>query len=148
MADIAFLHHDRSYSWQDEQTLSQWLILIADRENLTIQSLSFVYCSDEYLLEINQQFLAHDYYTDVITFDLSNSDAIEGEVYISLDRIQDNSENLNESFERELCRVMAHGLLHLCGYADKSPDEKEVMRRKEGECLSLLSDVPRGTSGV
>ena len=147
MTTVEFNNDDLSFEWESQQPVLEWLLKIASLENGTIDSLSYVYCSDQRLLQINQQFLNHEDFTDVITFDLSDSTAIEGEIYISLDRISENAETFRTSFEHELCRVMAHGLLHLIGYKDKTESEKTLMRSKENTCLSLLSNVPRGTLG-
>ncbi len=145
MPDISFHCDDASFQWNDEAVVAQWLIQIAQSENLTIRELSYVYCSDDRLLQMNQEHLGHDYYTDIITFDLSDNDEMEGEIYISLDRVADNAHTFNDSFETELCRVMAHGLLHLAGYDDHSDADITIMRAKETFCLSLLPKVPRGT---
>lgn len=98
----------------------------------------FIFCSDAYLLQINQQFLDHDFYTDIITFDYSDSQ-IEGEIYISTDRVQYNSEEENVSFSNELKRVLIHGCLHLCGLSDKTSSESKIMREKEDYYLDILS---------
>lgn len=98
--------------------------------------LSYVFCTDEYLLTINRDFLQHDYYTDIITFELSEpGQPVMGEIYISIDRVRDNAKIHQESFQRELHRVIFHGALHLCGYRDKTKKEQEEMRRKENEYL-------------
>ena len=104
-------------------------ICLAESKN--IGDLSFVFTDDDYLLEVNKQFLDHDYYTDVITFDYTVSDAISGDIMISLDRVMDNAKQLNCSFEAELYRVCFHGVLHLCGYKDKTPSDEKIMRSKE-----------------
>jgi probable rRNA maturation factor len=146
MPSISFHCDDVSFHWNNEPSLSAWLTSVCENENAELTDLSYVFCSDEKLLEINRQFLNHDYYTDVITFDLSDIDeSIEGEIYISLDRIKDHAENLAISFEQELCRVMAHGLLHLIGYDDRTPESKTEMTEREDISLSLLPEVPRGT---
>ncbi len=98
----------------------------------------FLFCSDDHLLKMNQNFLNHDYYTDVITFDQSEDEKIiSGEIYISVDRVSDNAEAINVAFEEELFRVMIHGVLHLIGFQDKSPEEIVSMRAAEQKCLSL-----------
>ncbi|MEP6749426.1 MAG: rRNA maturation RNase YbeY [Bacteroidota bacterium] len=105
---------------------------ICKREKTGIASLNYIFCSDKYLLEINKSFLQHDYYTDIITFNLAAKNTpVEGEIYISLDRVRENSKELNEYSSRELHRVIFHGVLHLCGYGDKTPKEAQVMRQKE-----------------
>jgi probable rRNA maturation factor len=98
---------------------------------------NYIFCSDHYLLQINKQFLQHDYFTDIITFDLSVTDVIEAEIYISVDRVRDNASTLKVSFEDEILRVIIHGALHLCGYKDKKKSEIEKMRNREGHYMRL-----------
>lgn len=102
-----------------------------------IHSLQYVFVDDEALLKMNQQFLEHDYFTDILTFDQRDSakDPIEGEIYISIDRVRDNAEKLQASFDEEFHRVLVHGLLHLCGYQDHEPEDKALMRQKENSYL-------------
>jgi probable rRNA maturation factor len=108
------------------------------RKGLGQVRLSYIFCTDEYLLEINKQFLNHDTFTDIITFDLSEtSDTIEGEIYISTERVAENATVFQTSYNRELHRVIFHGALHLCGYRDKKKGEKEEMRRQEEAALKL-----------
>lgn len=107
------------------------VIALFKKEKKELERLDYIFCSDEYLLQINKDFLKHDYYTDIITFDLSESTKTKGEIYISLDRVRDNSIIHNTSFKDELLRVIFHGALHLCGYRDKSRSEKAEMRKKE-----------------
>ena len=102
-----------------------------------IDSLNFIFCSDEYLLEINRNHLQHDFYTDIITFDLSESKLIRGEIYISTDRVKDNAKTFHTSFKEEIHRVIFHGVLHLCGFKDKSKKEAESMRSEEQKALNL-----------
>lgn len=142
---IIFHCDDVHFKWRQVKPIKKWLDELALAEGSRIESLSFVFCSDERLLEINRTHLSHDYYTDIITFDLSEGDNIEGEIYISLHRVRENAETFGVTMEHELCRVMAHGLLHLLGYDDHSETDKAQMRAKESHYLSLLSDVPRGT---
>jgi rRNA maturation RNase YbeY len=102
----------------------------------SLNSINYVFCSDKIILEINKKYLHHDFYTDVITFDLSpDNKAISAEVYISIERIKDNSKQLGLSIKSELHRVLFHAALHLCGYSDKKKKDKEVMRKKENELL-------------
>lgn len=119
-----------------------WLKEIAIRENTSIEDLNIIFCSDEYLLNINKEYLDHDYYTDIITFDLSaDSEKIEGELYISTERTSENAIFQNTTILNETQRVMAHGLLHLCGYGDKTEEEIKLMRKKEDLCLELLEEM-------
>ncbi len=145
MSNVLFACDDVLFQWQEESIIISWLNRIAHEENAIIESVSYVYCSDEKLLEINKQHLNHDYYTDVITFDLSDSEEIDGEIYISVDRVSDHANQYSTSIEEEMCRVMAHGLLHLLEYNDQTDEQKQEMRSKESVCLSLLPKVPRGT---
>ena len=114
-----------------------WLKKIATKENKSIKDLNYIFCSDEYLLSINQQYLKHNTYTDIITFDNSNKEEenISGDIFISLERVKENAEKFNVSFEKELFRVLAHGLLHLIGYKDKTAKDSKIMRSKEDEAL-------------
>ena len=100
--------------------------------------LSFVFCTDDHLLEINRKFLQHDYYTDIITFDYSEGNCVSGDLMISIDRVKENAFSEGVSFENELHRVMIHGVLHLVGFGDKSPDEAVQMRKHEASALSQL----------
>lgn len=115
----------------------KWLEKIAIRESREIGELNYIFCSDDYLLKVNQEYLNHDFFTDIITFDYSESH-IEGDIYISVDRVKENAMSIEVSFKNELHRVLAHGLLHLLGYKDKSEKERKEMRLKEEACLSLL----------
>ena len=118
--------------------LREWLNNVGEREGFTVGELSIVLGSDDWLLDYNKQYLNHDYYTDIITFDYVESNVISGDLLISYDRVIDNANSLNVSRETELYRVIVHGFLHLCGYGDKSDAEKELMRKKEDYYLNLL----------
>lgn len=138
MANIIIENHDVKTIVRGKRNIYTWLNTVAAVENKTIQSLNIILCSDEFLLSMNQRHLNHDYYTDVITFDLSEqSGLIEGEIYISVDRVKENAVLLNQKFNDELHRVMVHGLLHLCGYKDKTLIQQKTMRKKEDEYLLL-----------
>lgn len=99
-------------------------------------SLNYIFCTDAYLLNINQQYLNHDTYTDIITFDLSEDDRLIGEIYISTERVEENAGTFGNTYADELNRVIFHGCLHLCGFKDKSPEEEQEMREKENECMA------------
>lgn len=106
------------------------------KEKTKLEQLRYVFCSDEYLLEINKEHLQHNYYTDIITFDLSeNTNAVIGEIYISIDRVKDNAQTFKVPFKQELLRVIFHGALHLCGYKDKTKKDEELMRKAEDKYL-------------
>jgi rRNA maturation RNase YbeY len=110
---------------------TNWLEEIILSEAKKIGDINYVFCDDDYLLKINQDYLQHDYYTDIITFDSVKGKTISGEIFVSLQRISDNASTLSKNYEEELRRVLAHGILHLCGYKDKTEDEETEMRRKE-----------------
>lgn len=123
---------------RNRRKLKSFLADLARKERKQLDELSIVFCSDEYLLDINREHLAHDYYTDIITFDLSASKeaGISGELYISIDRVKDNATQFGFSFTQELHRVIFHGLLHLCGYKDKKQADIAMMRKKEAYYLN------------
>ena len=118
--------------------VSRWLNKVVLDEGKSSMSVGIVFCSDEYLLDINKKFLKHDFYTDIVTFDYTEGLNIVGELYVSLDRVKDNSITLGVDYKRELLRVMVHGVLHLCGYHDKTDKEVAEMRSKEDYCLSRV----------
>ncbi len=128
---IQFCTEDITFSLQEKLKHKAWLNEVAKQEGKKILELSYVFCSDNYLLQINQEYLNHDTLTDIVTFDNSeNPKKIEGDVFISIDRVRENGEKLGTS-ETELKRIMVHGLLHLLGYKDKKKEDKAVMTEKE-----------------
>ncbi|GAK88201.1 metal-dependent hydrolase YbeY [Nonlabens ulvanivorans] len=127
-----------NFELSDEVRYSKWLEAVALSENKSLGYLSYVFCSDDFLLEINQKYLSHDTLTDIITFDYCEDDFIHGEIYISVDRVKDNAKDFVVSFDDELLRVMSHGLLHLIGFGDKADDEKLTMRLKEDEKIKMF----------
>ena len=108
-----------------------WLEDVIKTENKKLGEINYILCDDEYLLKVNQDFLDHDYYTDIITFDYVKGKTISGDIFVSLPRILDNASTLSQNFESEFNRVLAHGILHLCGYKDKTEEEQTQMRAKE-----------------
>ena len=122
----------------DELALRDWIVEVASRHGKRVGCLTYVFCDDEYILQTNRQFLGHDYYTDIITFDYSNSHRIAGDMVISLDTVRTNAEALGASYDTELLRVIIHGVLHLCGINDKGPGEREIMEQHENEALAIL----------
>lgn len=135
---IKFFTEDTSYQLRQRSEIRTWLKSIAKKEKYSILELNYIFCSDEYLLQMNRDFLDHDYYTDIITFDNSEvSGKIEGDIFISIDRVKDNAQQQKTSLKDELHRVLVHGLLHLTGYKDKTSKEQEIMRKKEDSSLSL-----------
>ena len=117
---------------------SAWLINLITSENKKIGEITYIFSNDEYILKINQDYLQHDFYTDVITFDYVKGKIISGDIFVSLPRISDNARMLNKNFEKEFLRVLAHGILHLCGYKDKSAEEISLMRKKEDHYINLF----------
>jgi rRNA maturation RNase YbeY len=131
-----FLHSNAGP--RDRQKLKAFILSIFKKERTSLNTLTYIFCSDTYLLKINQQFLQHNYYTDIVSFNLAaRNAAIEGEIYISLDRVRENALELNQYYYRELHRVIFHGALHLCGYKDKTVSEIAIMRTKEEYYLKL-----------
>lgn len=132
MKKVNFHYADRQLNISDKTGIKTVVEYIFKSEKKKLDHIEYIFCSDEYLLEINRQYLQHDFYTDIVTFDLSeNRDETIGEVYISIDRIKDNALKLNQPLKNEILRVIFHGSLHLCGYKDKTDKESSLMREKE-----------------
>lgn len=123
----------------NEIDLTNWISKVCTSENHEFGDISLIFCSDDYLLDMNRTHLDHDYYTDIITFDYTENQFVSGDLFISVDRVRDNASDFNVSFEHELHRVIIHGVLHLCGFKDKSDDEEKLMRTKENNALSMIS---------
>ena len=136
---INFFYEDTPFQLKQTQQVSNWIKKVISLEAQILEELNYIFCSDNYLHEINKTYLGHDTYTDIITFDYKekNGAPIEGEVCISVDRVQENATTYQKTFEEELHRVIIHGVLHLLGYRDKTPQEQKEMRKKEEACLSL-----------
>ncbi len=135
---IQFFTHEISFQLKNKTKLKLWIDSAFKQHKKNLKSITYVFCSDEYLLEINQGFLQHDFYTDVITFDYSTKNEVESEIYISIDRVKENAKELQTKFEDELHRVMIHGILHLCGMKDKTKAQKADMRLAEDKYLNTL----------
>ena len=135
---IEFSSEEAEFELQDEQAITVWLKKIIERAGCVLRSLNFIFCPDDYLHRLNVEYLGHDTLTDIITFPYAEPPFIEGDIFISIDRVRENAGEFEVSFEQELHRVMAHGVLHLCGYGDKTLEEQEIMRRKEDEALKML----------
>ena len=134
---IHFFSHDIPTSLKNTTNLKHFIESIFKRERQKLDSINYIFCNDKVILEINKKYLNHDFYTDVITFDLSpDKKAISAEVYISIERIRDNAKQLGLSIKSELHRVLFHAALHLCGYNDKKKKDKEMMRKRENELLA------------
>lgn len=136
---INFFHQNTRSPLRDRRRLKTFLARLAKKEGRAIDTLNYIFCADQDLLAINQSYLKHDFYTDIISFDLSEgkNGPISGEIYISIDRVRDNARTLGVSVKEEIHRVIFHGLLHLCGYKDKKPAEIRQMRERESHYLRL-----------
>jgi len=135
---IFYFSEDTKFSIKERRKLTRWIKVCIDKHGKKLGDLTFVFCSDRHLLSINQQYLKHSYYTDVITFDYSEELTVSGDIFISVDTVLENSMTFKKEFLDELHRVIIHGVLHLCGFGDKSESESQQMRLLEDECLSFL----------
>lgn len=136
---INFFNEDVDFKVPHPRKTKVWLKGIIEAESYELNQLNYVFCSDEYLLTINRQYLEHDFYTDIITFDNSEEEGkVEGDIFVSIERIHENAKELNKTFEEELRRVLAHGILHLVGYDDIEDEQELEMRAKEDFYLSKL----------
>lgn len=128
---INFYFEDIEEFQLDQLKTIEWIKSSIQKEGKNTSEISFIFCSDDYLLDINRQYLDHDYYTDIITFDYVEGDDVSGDVFISIDRVRENAETFQVSLQNELNRIIIHGVLHLLGYKDKEADEKKIMTGKE-----------------
>lgn len=133
---IQFSQQEIRFTLKSKLALKGWIKEIISKHGMKTGDINYIFCSDEYLLKINKQYLNHDSYTDIITFNYNEKSTINGDIFISIERIRDNMGKYNTSMNNELGRVMAHGILHLLGYKDKKRGEKLIMRGKEEECMS------------
>lgn len=131
-------NYEFEFEIEDEPYFSDWISRIIDREDHRVGDISYVFCDDSYLLDLNKRYLDHDTYTDIITFDYTEGSIISGDIFISVERIRDNAKEYGVEFNEELIRVMAHGILHLLGYKDKSEVDSRLMRKKEEEMIELF----------
>ncbi|MBK8289854.1 MAG: rRNA maturation RNase YbeY [Flammeovirgaceae bacterium] len=139
MSSVRYFSEGISFKVPNPRKTSSWIKSVIQVNKAKLKEVSFIFCSDSYLLQMNQSFLNHNTLTDIITFDHSKSrNALEGEIYISVERVLENAEKFEVSFEQEIKRVMIHGILHLLGFKDKKVKEKAQMRKKEEACLSLF----------
>ena len=121
---------------------TQWIKAVAASYGKRVGDIGYLFCSDEHILDVNREYLGHDYYTDIITFDYCEDDILSGDIVISLDTIRTNAELFHKTYEEELHRVIIHGILHLCGINDKGPGEREKMEAAEDQALQMLSPTP------
>jgi probable rRNA maturation factor len=135
--DIQFFNEDSDFELPDRESIIAWIGRVLEREKKQLNAVSYIFCSDDYLHKINLEYLAHDTLTDIITFPYAK-DPIEGDIFISIDRVRDNAQDFGVPFDTELRRVIIHGILHLCGYGDETDEEEAAMREKEEACLAIL----------
>ena len=131
-------NYETEFSLDNEVAISRWIANVILSENKKEGEINYIFCDDEYLLQINQEHLNHDYYTDIIRFDYTVGNESNGDMFISVDRVKENAADFNVSFEEELKRVIVHGVLHYCGYKDKTESDEELMRQKEDEKLAMF----------
>lgn len=139
---FSFHNADHPYRCPQRRLIKSWLIDVVHDHQKTIGDVSIVFCSDSYLLTINQDHLQHDYYTDIITFDYCEGPIVNGELYISIDRVKENAKTHKQLFYNELHRVIVHGVLHLVGHKDKTPADQSTMRQLEDRWLESLNNTP------
>ena len=138
---ISFTSESVKFSPKQKTKLKSWVETVVKKEKKTPHNINYVFSNDEFLLKLNKQFLKHDSYTDIITFDYNEGKKIAGDVFISVDRVKENAKKFKVAAEQELLRVMIHGVLHLCGYKDKSKSDKAEIRKKEDAALVLFKKI-------
>ena len=140
---ILFFTEEISFSLRDRKKIRNWIYASIDQEKMICGSINFIFCSDNYLHQLNVEYLKHDTLTDIITFDYSEGDTVSGDIFISIERVRENAKQFRVPFVNELHRVMIHGILHLAGHSDKTSSEKAGMRGKEDYYLSLQPEFFR-----
>ena len=138
MNSISFHNEGVGTKTPSKRLLKAWIKEFVSNHGKKVGELAFVFCSDEKILEVNQNFLQHDYYTDIITFDYCEGEIVSGDIFISVERVTENATSHNVEYNEELLRVLAHGVLHLIGFQDKSPQKKKEMTQNEDLCISLF----------
>ena len=136
--NINFFSEDINYQCKEEQNLKHWIYTTIEAEQYIPGDINIIFCSDEYLLNINKEYLKHHTLTDIITFDYVENKRVSGDIFISIERVQENANAMKIDCDTELKRVMIHGVLHLCGYTDKNKEEKQSMRNKEDQYLHKI----------
>ena len=138
---VHFFSESTDFKLEDEKRYAHWIEVVVFVHKYELINLNYIFCSDKYLLKMNKEYLNHDYYTDIVTFNNADQEfQIEGDIFISIERVKENARTHSNTFEQELERVMAHGVLHLLGFNDQTSKEKRLMREKEDSCLSLLKN--------
>lgn len=131
-------NYEIDFSLNNEDEFTSWIDAVIDSENKIVGDIAYIFCDDDYLLQINEQYLNHDDLTDIISFDYTEDDIVSGDIFISIERVKDNANDLGVSFDEELKRVIIHGVLHYCGYKDKSESDALLMREKEDEKIKMF----------
>ncbi len=131
-------NYEDDFVLNDESIFSNWIQKVIISENKQLGEVNYIFCNDEYLLDINKKYLNHDYYTDIISFDYSVGNELNGDIFISIDRVKENAQDFKVSFQEELQRVIIHGILHYCGYKDKTEHDELLMREKEDEKIKMF----------
>ncbi len=136
--EIINFYSENDFELEKVSSYESWVKNVISSEGKKTGEISFIFCDDEYLLEINQKYLDHDTYTDIISFDASVGNILNGDIFISTERVSENADSYEVEFSEELKRVIIHGVLHLCGYKDKTPDQEKLMREKEEEKMKMF----------
>jgi rRNA maturation RNase YbeY len=131
-------NYELEFQLENEEQFSSWISNVISSESKKEGDINYIFCDDEYILEINKQYLDHDYYTDIISFDYSVGNELHGDIFVSIERVRENAIEFDVTFDEELKRVLAHGVLHYCGYKDKTEEEELVMRSKEDEKIKMF----------
>lgn len=148
MAELSFIAEGVELPRLDENLMRRWIGRVAGGFGKSLGDLAYIFCNDAKILEVNRQYLQHDYFTDVITFDYSRLHKISGDMFISLDTVESNAKLVGSDYETELYRVIIHGILHLCGVNDKGPGEREIMERHENEALAILHQLQKSENEI
>ena len=138
MTEITYLAQQTELPIFNQLAVNEWIKQVARNHNRVVGPLTYIFCSDDRIIEVNRQFLNHDYFTDIITFDYSSHKRISGDIFISVDTVRSNAELFQHAYNEELMRVVIHGVLHLCGINDKGPGEREIMEAHENDALAIL----------
>lgn len=138
---ISFENEDVELKLKNKLILKRWIKQVAESYGYKTGDLTYIFCSDDKILEVNRQYLQHDYYTDIITFDYDEDGVVSGDMFISVDTVRTNAEQYAPSFDDEMHRVIIHGVLHLCGLKDKAPDDEKKMRAAEEKALAMLKQL-------
>ena len=131
-------NYETDFELENEAQYEDWISRIIESEGFDEGEINYIFCDDEYLHKINVEYLDHDTLTDIISFDYTVGNVLQGDIFVSVERVQDNAKDFNVSFEEELKRVLSHGVLHYCGYKDKSPEDEALMRSKEEEKIQMF----------